>query len=140
MQLNSKGVLAKFYMWLPPDDKKLPQDFCTYFWGLVGRTCFVALLGGAVVAGLVSLIYWVTRFVFWFSLFIWAHKIPALVTLVSALIVALAIWSQKREKKIKIEILIEAKTIIRGKIDAVKNRYCPRIEWKSGNAPTPPVV
>lgn len=132
MRLNSKGKLAKFYMWLPPEDKKLPQDFCSYFWGLVARVFFIFGMGGLVV---VSLVYWAVRFVLWLSHLIWAHKGPSLIVLAFILFIALSVWLSERKKKIKTEILSEAKAIISGKIDSVKNRYCPRIEWTRGNVP-----
>ena len=127
MQLNSKGKLARFYMWLPPEDKKLPQDFCTFFWGLVGRAFFVFVVGGAVLAFLVS---GIVLSIIHLSSFIWAHKMQTLFVLGSLLFCALLIWFSERKEKIKIELLSEAKMIFRGKIDAVKKRYCPRVEWK----------
>lgn len=123
MQLNSKGKLAKFYMWLPPDDKKLPKDLCTYFWGLVGRVLFVFGLGGVVLIGLVAVLVKV-------ALFLWANKIPTLFMLGVGLVVVLSIWLPERKKKITIELFSETRAIIKGKIDAIKGRYCPRIEWR----------
>lgn len=127
MELNSKSTLAKFYMWLPPDDKKLPQDLCTYFWGLVGRAFFLFGICGM---ALFSLIYAIVTAVLWLSRLMWAHKAPTMIVLGAIAVVVLGKWLAERKKKITIGILSEAKIIIEGRIDAAKNRYCPRIDWK----------
>lgn len=123
MQFNSKGKLAKFYMWLPPKDDALPNDLCTYFWGLVGRAFFVFGFGGTF-AGV--LIFAIVMAAVW----IWTHKLVAGSALGMIAIFIFAIWLSVRKKKARSEIFSETKAIIRGKIDAVKNRYCPRIEWR----------
>jgi hypothetical protein len=125
MQLNENGKLARFYMWFTPVDKSLPPDFCTYFWGLIVRATLVLFLGW--VAG--SLSYWLIRLVLWLSRLMWAHPRQALIGLGGALLIALVVWLSAREKKIEIEVLSEAKAIVAGKIDAIKYRYCPCIEW-----------
>ncbi len=122
MQLNSNGKLARFYLFLAEDDK-LPQDFCTYFWGLVFRAVVLFGTGGALVIGIVMLIVKV-------ALFIWVHKAGTLVGVLSVLVIALTVWLSESKEKIKIEVLSEAKAIISAKVDAVKHRYCPRIDWK----------
>jgi membrane protein implicated in regulation of membrane protease activity len=127
VEFNSKGKLARFYMWLPPDDKKLPDDFCTYFWGLAGRAFFVFGFCGTLLLMLIAgLVFAVARASTW----MWAHKGGTLFFLSVILFSILIVWLSERKTKIKIEMLSETKAIIRGKVDAVKNRYCPRIEWK----------
>lgn len=110
-------------MWLPPDDERLPQDFCTYFWGLIGRAFFVFGIGGTflglLITGLVFIILW-----------LWAHKFGASLALGGIALFVLLIWISERKKKAKIEFLSDVKAVIKGKVDAVKNRYCPRIEWR----------
>ena len=130
MRLNREGKLAKFYMWLPPDDKKLPQDLCTYFWGLVGRAFAIFIIGGSMA---VTIICGAVIGILWLSRLIWAHKALTLWVVSSGLIFALTIWLSGRKKKIKIQILSETRAIIKGKIEAVKGRYCPRIECDSHN-------
>lgn len=127
MQLNANGKLAKFYMWLPPDDKRLPQDFCTYFWGLVSRAVFIGGIGGMAALGL---LLGIVKFATWLFYLITTHKKETLVTLIMLAIVAVVIWLANLKQKVKVEIFSEAKAIIKVKVDAVKNRYCPRIEWK----------
>ena len=127
MKLNSSGKLARFYMWLPPEDKELPQDLCTYFWGLVGRVFFTFGMGGAVLG---CFIYVLITAVIFVAQLVWTHKILALYILAVVVVVVVGIWLSERKKKIKIEALEEARLIIGGKVDAIKHRYCPRIEWK----------
>lgn len=131
MRLNSQGTLAKFYMWLPPDDKKLPQDLCTYFWGLVGRACFIFLVGGSMA---VSIIYGLVRAALWFSRLVWANKATALYFLSIGLFTALILWLSGRKKKIKVKVLNELTVVVKAKVEAVKGRYCPRIEWDANDS------
>lgn len=127
MRLNRSGKIAKFYAFFLPDKQQLPSDFCTYFWGLVGRALFIVVIPGQIVGwsiyGLVLLVK-----------FAWAHKIGTLYWIIAAigltLLALLAIWLNKRRKRLRLEFLDEVKTIAAAKIDSVKNRYCPRIDWK----------
>lgn len=128
MQLNRNGYLARFYLFFEDGGKDLPQDFCSYFWGLVGRVVFVLGFGGTMIVGL---IYGLVRFLIFITYLTLSHKKETLAVLAVIGLTALAIWLSSRKKKIKIEILSEVEKIIKGKIDAVKNRYCPRIDWKS---------
>lgn len=123
MKLNSNGKLTQFYMLFKEDGEPLPQDFCTYFWGLVGRIVFTLCIVGII---LITLAAGVAHAAIW----LWAHKLGAAYLLTFAIACILIVWLSTRTKKIKIEILSEAKAIIKSKVDAVKNRYCPRIEWK----------
>lgn len=127
MQLNSKGKLAMFYKWLTPEDQELPHDFCTFFWSLVGRTLALVFFGGLF---LFCVIYILVTGVLFVSRWAWAHIGLVLYILGVLLVVAIGIWLSGRKKKIKIGILEEIKTVIGGKVDAIKNRYCPRIDWK----------
>lgn len=126
MQFNSKGKLAKFYMWFPPDNGRLPQDLCTYFWGLIYRVIVTLVLLAMVATSLFGVGYVLVKF----GMFLWGHKALTLTALGLILLVALSVWFDGRKRKIKSEALSEAKAIIKGKVDAVKNRYCPRIEWR----------
>jgi hypothetical protein len=127
MQFNSKGKLAKFYMWLPPNDKRLPTDFCTYFWGLVGRALFIFGVGGMFLVMLVSSL---VVLVIWFSKLVWANKGVSLFVFGWLVFMALVIYLSDRKKKIKIGIITEISAVIKGKVDSVKKRYCPRIDLK----------
>lgn len=121
MNLNSKGKLAKFYMWLPPDDKRLPQDLCTFFWGLVLRAFIIFGIGGMLVF---AILFGAVQA----GLFLWAHKEGALFVLTLAGGAALIVWLSERKKKF--ELFGETRKVIRAKVDGVKGRYCPRIDWK----------
>lgn len=121
MNLNSKGALAKFYMWLPPDDKRLPQDLCTFFWGLVGRTFFIFGMGGMILA---LILYAVVEV----GLFMWAHKAGTLYVVAVIAFAVLIVWLFERKKKV--ELFGEARKVVRAKVGGVKGRYCPRIDWK----------
>lgn len=126
MQFNSNGKLARFYLWFPPVGQELPKDFCTYFWGLIGR---VFLIVAASVAAC-SVLFVLAYALYSGAILLWAHKATTLTVVGGTLLLVLSLWFDERKKKIKVEILSEAKTIIKGKVDAVKNRYCPRIEWR----------
>jgi len=122
MQLNSNGKLAKFYLWF--SDGELPRDFCSYFWGLV-RSVICSLI----VLVVVGVLLWAVGFALYHaSLWVWAHKIGVSVLLVITGVLTLAMWLS--ERRAKIEVLTEVKAVVAGKVDAIKNRYCPRIEWK----------
>jgi uncharacterized membrane protein YjjP (DUF1212 family) len=123
MKFNSNGKLARFYLFTH-EYEKLPNDFCSYFWGLVGGTLRVLFVSAMLAMLLAVVIYLATGAVRW----AWAHKSGVFLMLAVFVIAALAVWWS--ERKTKIEILSETKAIITGKIDAIKGRYCPRIEWK----------
>jgi hypothetical protein len=121
MNLNSKGKLAKFYMWLPPEDKQLPQDLCTFFWGLVARAFLVFGMGGML---LFMLLYAVAQL----GIFLWAHKAGTLTVAGAIAFAVFIVWLFGRKKKF--ELFSEARKVVKAKVDGVKGRYCPRIEWK----------
>ena len=116
MELNSKSVFARFYLYCFGNDE-LPSDFCAFFWGLIWRGIGVFLLGlffgGALTWALIGI--WT---------FVRAHKAGSLSFSEFVLIFALMMWL------VKSETLIEAHKILSAKVDSVKNRYCPRITWK----------
>jgi hypothetical protein len=121
MNLNSKGKLAKFYMWLPPEDKQLPQDLCTFFWGLVARAFAIFIVGGLVLAAILVCAAQV-------GIFLWAHKDGALFVVALVAFSVFIVWLSERKKKF--ELFSEARKVVKAKVDGVKGRYCPRIEWK----------
>lgn len=121
MKLNAKGKLAKFYMLLPLDDQKLPQDLCTFFWGLVGRAFFIFGMGGMLLAAILFA-------VFQAGLFVWAHKLESLFFLSLGVFAGLVAWLSERKKEL--ELFSETRQIIKAKVTGVKSRYCPRIDWK----------
>lgn len=92
MNLNSKGKLAKFYMWLPPDSKQLPQDLCTFFWGLVGRAFFTFGIGGTFLAAVLSVAAQT-------GLFLWAHKVGTLYAAALIICSAFIVWLVERKRK-----------------------------------------
>ena len=61
MRLNSKGYYAMFYRWF--GDGSLPEDFCTFFWGLVLRGFVVLGVGSMSIFLLISLVIWTVRFI-----------------------------------------------------------------------------
>jgi hypothetical protein len=121
VNLNSKGKLAKFYMWLPPGDKKLPQDLCTFFWGLVGRAFFIFGMGGMLLA---SILYGVGLL----GLFLWAHKVGTLFGLALIAVAVFTCWLSERKKKF--ELFGETRKVVKVKVAGVMGRYCPRIDWR----------
>jgi len=128
LSFNRNGKLARFYLFFGKDGEELPQDLCTYFWGLVGRGLFMVVVPGQILG-------WLVYGLVMLAMFVMSHKrqtgkVLAAVVAVTV-IIALAIWFKRRTKKAKkIEMFSEAKAVIGGKVDAVKNRHCPRIEWR----------
>lgn len=120
MKFNSDGKLARFYLFCSEDGAELPQNLCSYFWGLVSRALFIVVLGSSVLLAVFGILFYVAV---WF----WAHKKGVAIVLGAGALFGLVMWLS--ERKVKIEILSEAKAVIKGKVDAVKGRYCPRIEW-----------
>jgi hypothetical protein len=96
MKLNSQGKLAKFYMWLPPDDR---------------RVLFLFIFAAVQV-----------------GLWLWAHREGALFALALIAFSAFIVWLAERKKKV--ELFGEARAVVRAKVEGVKGRYCPRIDWK----------
>jgi hypothetical protein len=127
LQFNSNGKLAKFYHFFQKDEEALPEDFCTYFWGLVIRALFMLAIPGQIIGRGIYGLFLLIKFT-------WAHKMGALYWIIAAigvmLLTLLAIWLNKRRKRLRFEFLDEVKVVVTAKIDAVKNRYCPRIEWR----------
>lgn len=122
MTFNSKGKLARFYVWSGSSGCELPDDLCTYFWGMVGRvaallllTVFLLVIVTGTVIGIVDFVQFAGR-----------HKVIALLIGIGCSVVAFMIWKKRSSS----EVIREASEIVLGKISGVKNRYCPRIEWR----------
>jgi hypothetical protein len=62
------------------------------------------------------------------AIFLWAHKLGTLIFLGIILVAILIVWLSERKKKVKAPS--EIRMLIRARIDSVKRRYCPRIDWK----------
>lgn len=123
MNLNPNGKIARFYLYFNAEPKLLPENFCTYFWGLFARCLAVLGAGVFLTLGLYGLILWLL----FIASVLWSIKLIMLVLLAMTLILLLARWIAKKDVP---EVIQETRTIIRGKVDSVKNRYCPRINWK----------
>lgn len=123
MKLNSNGKIARFYLWFS-DTAGLPPEFCTYFWGLIVRG-FVCLVGVGMALFVVVL---VAALLIALGRWLGHHKAANLFLAISLAVIAMTTWLYR--KQIQIEILDETKTIVKGKIDSVKNKYCPRIDWQ----------
>lgn len=134
MKLNSKGLLAKFYMWPIFESRSLPVNFCDYIKGLVGRAFLVFGCGGM---ALFTLIMALVKLSIVMYHVISSNKMLSFSVFLSVLTTTFLAWFTTKYSKRKgikqgrkIEILSEMKMIIGGKIDAVKKDYCPVIDWK----------
>lgn len=124
MKLNSEGLIARFYMSLPPRSGSLPKDFCTYFWGLIARLLAWIFIIGLVLVILLGIIMIIVKSFIFFS----GHKIVGAVVL--SIIALLTLLLYRYFKKGKIEFISESARIISTKVSSVKKNYCPRIEWE----------
>lgn len=122
MKLSERGSFARLYLFFS-DSGRLPNDFCTFFWGLVWRGFLFFGLVGVI---LFTLIYWLTVGL----MAAWRHRTGVLEFVGMLAAISLITYVLARLKRVKIQTLNDAEAILSGKIDAVKNRYCPRIEWE----------
>jgi hypothetical protein len=123
VKLNSKGFYARFYLWFLSRDESLPDDFCTFFWGLIFRALFVLMVGGSFVGFLIVAAIWIVQVIL-------AHKKPTLIFVFAGLVIAFVTWLSNYKPKRQFEFWEEAKAIVKAKSDSVKSRYCPHIDWK----------
>lgn len=122
MELNRDGKLARFYIVV--GDGYLPNDFCTFFWGLIWRALKVAI------GSLITL--WVAVLVIWALVQIgigsWHHPKSAGLVIIGVGVIALSFWKRNQLP------VGEIADVASAKIDSIKKGYCPRIEWKGDDS------
>jgi hypothetical protein len=149
MKLNSNGKLARFYQW--SYDAALPQNFCEYFWALAFAALFFPLTwmsypwdscmfservwkGFCVLATLALIAYGLAQWV--------EHPFEGTMIVLGCIggtigLVAIIIGGtflleslQDWESESKPTLFGEIVEVLREKKDAVKENYCPKIDWK----------
>jgi hypothetical protein len=120
MRLSRNNIFVRWYRWLGSHrwlGSPYPQDFCTLFWGIIGRTLLLGIVCTCFLTGLgITLVSLVLAF--------WRH--PAfIVGAVAAGVGIVAFFLNARGAR----LWRDAAQIVSGKVDSVKNRYCPHIEW-----------
>lgn len=121
MRLNKNGKLARFYMLF--DGAHLPNDLCTFWWGLVWRVAKVTL-GAVIVLWLVGMFGWA---VFIISRAGWRHPGIAGLVIGLAAIIGLMIW---KRRSLQFEVVREVKMVVGTRVSATKQRFCPQIDWQ----------
>lgn len=141
MTLNQNSILSKFYRLVYFDNlSKMPDNFCTYFWGLIfsplifilsfpaiwARTmnymlrCFIGALF-LIISIYFGIMAWnIGIFLFLINVGIVTGIVLGSILAISGIILIVQYIQDKHE-------IIN---IMTKKIDSFKNKYCPRIEWK----------
>jgi len=122
VKLNRKSVFARFYL-LAGDEWNLPEDFCSFFWGLVERALKVIIFVAVCLFIICFFVYGVIHVV----MAGWRHPTISATALASAFVIAGGFWlAYRRGVASAASDLLK---IVNTKIDSVRNRYCLRIEW-----------
>ena len=121
LKLNRAGKLARFYLVF--GERDLPDDLCTFWWGLVWRVVKVGIAGLALLGFAILVCY----AVFQILAGGWRHPRAAGLIVVGLTFTGLAIW---KRRAFQFEVVREASAVVQAKVQAAKGRFCPRIDWQ----------
>jgi uncharacterized membrane protein YuzA (DUF378 family) len=146
MKLNDHGLMARFYLWSYPS--ALPNNLCSYFWKLVAAIVLLPLTWAtfwinddnipfplrAIIGVLLQGIVGFLGFAFVAPFFgVWTPlEYLGLGVVIAAIICGVGYFFLERTTPVIPKALSEFASISYERGKAVKDNYCPRIEWTQG--------
>ena len=147
MKLTKTSLITRFYMWTyGRTEKELPNNLCNYFWSLIAATLLLPLtiwsypfqrfakfrlrsLGAKIGTffGSAFLLFILSVFGYGF------YMQPGVVIggiLGGAVLLSLLHLQEKKKLEPIHKFSSEVMDIVSTKIEAKKNRYCPKIDWE----------
>jgi hypothetical protein len=147
MKLDKNGKLARFYKW-SYREVYLPTNFCSYFWALLLAAFLFPITwlsypldcwsltervwkSFCVFMGLVGTAFYISL---WIESPFKTGAVTFLVLVALVLLIAViggGVWCLERwdSRQPKPTVISEVFEVVRGQVEAVKENYCPKIEW-----------